>query len=117
MTTVARKKGTQTLEATTMQSHMDSIHSPQRTLKTISPTFNEQLLRRYSFAIKIQSQTINREKLCINTFVWKSARKMLVKLTPEDDHEAVHEIDEVPTWQFFGRKSVRVVCKKDVNLS
>ncbi len=35
MTTVARKKGTQTLEATTMQSHMDSIHSPQRTLKTI----------------------------------------------------------------------------------
>ena len=35
MTTVARKKGTQTFEATHMQSHMDSIHSPQRTRKTI----------------------------------------------------------------------------------
>ncbi len=35
MTTVARKKGTQTLEATHMQTHMDSIHSPQSTRKTI----------------------------------------------------------------------------------
>ena len=35
MTTVARKKGTQTLLATHMQSHMDSIHSPQSTLNTI----------------------------------------------------------------------------------
>jgi hypothetical protein len=35
MTTVARKKGTQTLEATCMQSHIDSIHSPHSTRKTI----------------------------------------------------------------------------------
>jgi len=35
MTTVARKNGTQTLEETHMQSHIDSIHSPQRTRKTI----------------------------------------------------------------------------------
>ena len=35
MTTVARKKGTQTLEETSMQSHMDSIHSPHSTRKTI----------------------------------------------------------------------------------
>ena len=35
MTTVARKKGTQTLLATSMQSHMDSIHSPHSTRKTI----------------------------------------------------------------------------------
>ena len=35
MTTVARKKGTQTLLATHMQSHMDSIHSPHSTRKTI----------------------------------------------------------------------------------
>ena len=35
MTTVARKKGTQTLEATHIQSHIDSIHSPQRTRNTI----------------------------------------------------------------------------------
>ena len=35
MTTVARKKGTQTLLATNMQSHMDSIHSPHSTRNTI----------------------------------------------------------------------------------
>ena len=35
ITTVARKKGTQTLLATHMQSHMDSIHSPQSTRNTI----------------------------------------------------------------------------------
>ena len=35
MTTVARKKGTQTLLATHMQSHMDSIHSPHSTRNTI----------------------------------------------------------------------------------
>ena len=35
MTTVARKNGTQTLLATHMQSHMDSIHSPHSTRKTI----------------------------------------------------------------------------------
>ena len=35
MTTVARKNGIQTFEATSMQSHMDSIHSPHNTRKTI----------------------------------------------------------------------------------
>ena len=35
ITTVARKKGTQTYDATHMQTHMDSIHSPHRTRKTI----------------------------------------------------------------------------------
>lgn len=35
MTTVARKKGTQAAPATSMQSHMDSIHSPHSTRKTI----------------------------------------------------------------------------------
>ena len=35
MTTVARKKGMQVESPTNMQSHMDSIHSPQRTRKTI----------------------------------------------------------------------------------
>ena len=35
MTTVAKKKGMQTLEATNIQSHIDSIHSPHKTRKTI----------------------------------------------------------------------------------
>ncbi len=28
---------------------------------------------------------------------------------PEDDHEAVHEVNEVPPRQFFGRKPIGVV--------
>ena len=35
ITTVARKKGTQTYDATHMQTHMDSIHSPHKTRNTI----------------------------------------------------------------------------------
>lgn len=35
MTTVARKNGIQDTSPTYMQSHMDSIHSPQSTLNTI----------------------------------------------------------------------------------
>lgn len=35
MTTVARKKGMQETSPTNMQSHIDSIHSPHKTLNTI----------------------------------------------------------------------------------
>ena len=35
MTTVARKKGTQTYEDTHIHTHIDSIHSPHKTLNTI----------------------------------------------------------------------------------
>ena len=35
MTTVAKKNGMQTFEATSIQSHIDSIHSPHNTRKTI----------------------------------------------------------------------------------
>ena len=35
ITTVARKNGTQTSEATHIQSHIDSIHSPHKTRNTI----------------------------------------------------------------------------------
>jgi len=50
---------------------------------TISSTFYEQLLRRYSFAKKLQSQTVTREKLCESLSYEKVLRKMLVNLTPE----------------------------------
>lgn len=35
MTTVAKKNGMQAVSQTSMQSHMDSIHSPQSTRNTI----------------------------------------------------------------------------------
>jgi hypothetical protein len=50
---------------------------------TISSTFYEQLLRGYSFAKKLQSQTVTREKLCESLSYEKVLSKMLVNLTPE----------------------------------
>jgi len=41
----------------------------------------EQLLCRYCFAKKLQSQTVIREKLC-KTLSYKKTCKMLMKLTP-----------------------------------
>jgi len=51
-------------------------------LLLISSTFYEQLLCRYSFAKKLQSQTTIREKLHKTLSNTTGARKMLVKLTP-----------------------------------
>jgi hypothetical protein len=48
----------------------------------ISPTFYEQLLRQFSFNKKLQSQTVNRGKLCKTLSYKKDGHKMLVKLTP-----------------------------------
>jgi len=42
-----------------------------------------QLLRQSSYAKKLQSQTVIREKLCKSLSYKKGARKMLMKLTPE----------------------------------
>jgi len=50
-------------------------------LKLISPTFYEHLLRWYSFAKKLQSRTVIREKLR-KTLFWT----MLVELTPTVEH-------------------------------
>jgi hypothetical protein len=51
-------------------------------LKSISPTFYEPFLWKYSFANKLHSQTVSREKLCKILLYKKAAPKMLVKLTP-----------------------------------
>jgi len=48
---------------------------------SISSTFKEQLLRQYSNAKKVQSQTVSKERLCSALFYNKAAHKMLVKLT------------------------------------
>ncbi len=50
-------------------------------LKSISSTFYEQILRKYSFAKKFQRQTLSREKLCKSLMYEKAVHKMLVKLT------------------------------------
>jgi len=49
---------------------------------SISSTFYEQLLRPDSFALKILSQTVIREKLFKALSYEKVGRKMLMKLTP-----------------------------------
>ncbi len=50
--------------------------------KTTSSAFYEQRLSQYSFAKKLQSQTIIREGLCKDLSYKKDERKMLMKLTP-----------------------------------
>jgi len=50
--------------------------------ESISQIFYVQLLRRYSDGRKLQSQTVNSEKLFKNTFIWITAQTMLMKLTP-----------------------------------
>ncbi len=50
---------------------------------SISPTFYEQLLRQNPFAKKLQTQIVSTEKLFKKLLYEKAARKMLVKLTPE----------------------------------
>jgi len=47
----------------------------------ISATFYEQLLRRYSFAKKLQNQTVIREKLLEGLSHKKIVCKMLLKMT------------------------------------
>jgi len=47
-----------------------------------SPTFYEHLLSQYSFAKKLQRQTVIREKLRKELFYLKVVHRMLVKLTP-----------------------------------
>jgi len=49
----------------------------------MSSIFYKQLLRQYSFAKKLQSQNVSREKLRKALLYKKGARKMLMKLTPE----------------------------------
>jgi len=51
-------------------------------LLKISPTFYEQLFHQYSFAKKLQSQTVSREKPRKTNSNKKAACKMLMKLTP-----------------------------------
>jgi len=48
---------------------------------SISSTFYKQLLRQYSFAKKLQNQTVIREKLLKALLREKGAHKMLMKLT------------------------------------
>jgi len=43
-------------------------------------------LRQYSFAKKLQSQTVIKEKLCKTLSYKKGTHKMLMKLTPEGAH-------------------------------
>jgi hypothetical protein len=50
--------------------------------KSISSTFYEQILSRYSFAKKLQSQNVSREKLRKTLSKEKGASKLLMKLTP-----------------------------------
>jgi hypothetical protein len=50
---------------------------------SISPTLYEQLLRQNPFAKKLQTQIVSTEKLFKKFSCEKAARKMLVKLTPE----------------------------------
>jgi len=52
----------------------------EQTLVSIPSTFYEKLLRQYSFAKKLQSQTVIREKP-LEAYK-KFQRKMLMKLTP-----------------------------------
>ena len=49
---------------------------------SISPTFYEQLLRKFTFAKKIQTLDISIKKLLVRLSFEKTARKMLVKLPP-----------------------------------
>ena len=55
----------------------------ERRESNISPTFYVQLLRQYSFAKRIQSQTVSTKKLLKTISCEKSGRKMLEKLTQE----------------------------------
>jgi len=50
--------------------------------ESISPMFYEQLLRQYSFAKRIQSQTVSTKKLLKTLLYKKAGHKMLMKLTP-----------------------------------
>jgi hypothetical protein len=61
---------------------LEEIVDPVALLYSISPTLNKQLLRKYSFVKKLQSQTVIREKLHKALSYKKAAREMLVKLTP-----------------------------------
>ena len=47
----------------------------------------EQLLRQYSFAKRIQSQTVSTKKLLKTLLYKKAGHKMLVKLTPAREKE------------------------------
>ena len=49
---------------------------------SISPMFYEQLLGQYSFAKRIQSQTVSTKKLLKTLAYEKAGGKMLLKLTP-----------------------------------
>jgi hypothetical protein len=50
---------------------------------SISPTFNQQLLRRNCFTKKLQTQIVITEKQRKKLLYEKAARKILVKLTPD----------------------------------
>jgi len=53
-----------------------------RTLQSITTTFYEQFLPRYSYTKKLWSQIVIREKLCKTLMYGKVERKMLMKMTP-----------------------------------
>jgi hypothetical protein len=59
-------------------------------LMSISSTFYEQLLRQYSFAKIIQSQTVLREKLSKALSYKKGMPKMLIKMTPSLSLSLIH---------------------------
>jgi hypothetical protein len=56
---------------------------------SISSTFYEQLLRRYSCTKKLQSQTVIREKLCKLLLYKKVVLKMLVKSNPDKREQKI----------------------------
>jgi len=69
---------------TLMNVPVDTFHCKSRFnhLHSISPAFYEKLLCKNSFAKKLQSQTVIREKLCKKLLHKKAAHKMLINLTP-----------------------------------
>ena len=64
ITTVARKKGTQTLDATHIQSHIDSIHSPHSTRKTIMKLCMKSVKFQRGIVLFGNLSMLSRNKLC-----------------------------------------------------
>jgi len=62
---------------------------------TISSAFSEQLIHRYNFAKKLQSQTVNREKLQKNTFVLKRSKQNVDEVdTLSSSHSRLHFLQD-----------------------
>jgi len=74
--------GTLVCRGTPVGNHCSIPCASKISVNTLQQNLHEQLLRRYSSAKKLQSQTIIREKLHKALSYEKRAHKMLMKLTP-----------------------------------